>query len=205
LGPSWHHAHSPKIGYTSHTAEHYGFVWDSNDLSLEGEVQNVADPNDKIDRNPAWATFKTGNGNLDFTVIAVHITWGSQGVKPRKEEVKIMATVWERVQEATTNDDDIILMGDFNRNVSCESFDPLLSIEGIIRANEETGPTHVSSTSTYDQIFLSTEYTSEWTGDWRTIKFDEVYFGNDDKTAKLEASDHRPVSIRLRVPVVDDD
>jgi hypothetical protein len=54
-------------------------------------------------------------------------------------------------------------------------------------------------------VFLSKDHTTEWLGTFAIHKFDEDIFGNDDVAANLACSDHRPVSIRLHVPAVDDD
>jgi endonuclease/exonuclease/phosphatase family metal-dependent hydrolase len=205
LGPSWEWAATPsKVGRTANTKEFYGFLWDAGRVELVGSVQVDPDPGDLFDREPAWATFRTTDGGLDFTVIAVHITWGSR-VGPRKAEIRALPAVWQRVQATTDDDDDLILVGDFNRNVGDDAFDGLLSLSGVIRANEDTPPTHISSNTTYDQVFISLDATLEWTGEWETIRFDELLFDDDDAAARLAGSDHRPVWIRLVVPSADDD
>jgi endonuclease/exonuclease/phosphatase family metal-dependent hydrolase len=204
LGATYRHAATPKIGRTPSTAEHYGFVWDSGRVAIVGDPRNDADPGDRLDRDPGYATFRTTDGNLDFTVIAIHVTWGST-VAGRQAEIRELPGVWDRVQAATPDDDDLILVGDFNRNVGDIAFDDLLAKPGLVRANEDTGSTHISSTSTYDQVFLSRTYTTELTGAWRTLAFDETIFGNDDVAASLACSDHRPVSVTLRVPATGDD
>lgn len=204
LGPSWNWASTPtKVGRTGYTAEFYGFIWDSDKLDIAGPVHIFADSLDLFDRDPAWATFQAEGGGLDFTIICVHVTWGKT-VGPRKAEVMAMKTVWQAVQDVTPNDNDLICMGDFNRNKTCASFDSLLSISGVIRANQETGPTHIKSSTTYDQVFIDTTFTKEWTGEYSTGLFDETLFDND-ADANLAASDHRPVWIRLYVPETDDD
>ncbi len=92
-----------------------------------------------------------------------------------------------------------------NRNITDNSFDPLLNIAGVVRANEDTPATHIYSTSTYDQVFPSTEETTKWTGAATLIRFDEIFFGNDDSAANLAASDHRPVWVSLLIPDTDED
>ena len=205
LGPSWRwSATEEKIGRTPHSSEYYGFLWDSEVVDMVGEIGVDEDPEDDIDREPAWATFRTTDDNLDFTLMCVHITWGDR-VAARKAEIIALPEVWQRAREAVEDDRDLILVGDFNRNIGDDSFEPLLSISGMICANEGSGPTHVSSSTTYDQIFLSWDHTREWTGEYDTYAFDEELFGDDDTQAKLACSDHRPVWISLYVPEEDDD
>ena len=203
LGPSWEHAHSPEVGNTPGTSEHYGYVWNGSVLEMVGQVQNYPDPGNRIDREPAYATFRHVDGTLDFTVIAIHVTWG-RTVGGRREEIRVLPDVWNHVQDDTADDDDMILVGDFNRSIGDRAFDHLLGLPGLIRANEDTGPTHISSMSTYDQVFLSTQTTSEWTGNWNTVRFDETLFADNDQAANLAASDHRPVWISLQASVDDD-
>jgi endonuclease/exonuclease/phosphatase family metal-dependent hydrolase len=204
LGPSWDwSATGKKVGKNTWTAEYYGFIWNKEKVMLLDSIHIYRDRKDDFDRDPAWATFKTVDGNFDFTVIAVHVTWGEK-VGPRKAEVMAMKKVYLYVQKETSTDNDLIVVGDFNRNKSDTSFDSLLSINGMIRANEITGPTHISGKTTYDQIFISTDYTKEWTGESVTVNFDETNF-NSDQEANRVASDHRPVGIRLYVPDKDDD
>ncbi len=205
LGPSWRwDATESKIGRTSSSKEYYGFLWDSSVVDMVGDIQVDPDPGDHIDREPAWATFRTTDGNLDFTVIAVHITWGSN-VPARKAEIRSLDEVWVRTQTATLEDDDLILVGDFNRNIGDDSFDEVLGLDGMVRANGDTIPTHISSHSTYDQVFISLDATSEWTGEYGIFAFDEEFFNDDDQAANLAVSDHRPVWITLFVPDRDDD
>jgi endonuclease/exonuclease/phosphatase family metal-dependent hydrolase len=205
LGPSWEWAATDdRIGRSPQSAEYYGFLWDGDFVEMVGSLHVDPDSADRIDRQPAWATFRTADGGLDFTVLAVHITWGNR-VANRKAEIRALDEVWTRTQNATPDDDDLVLVGDFNRNIGDDAFDQLLAIPGMLRANEDTGPTHVSSRTTYDQIFLSTGETQEWTGEYFTYAFDEVLFGNDDADARLAASDHRPVWITLFIPDQDDD
>lgn len=90
-------------------------------------------------------------------------------------------------------------------NVEDQSFDGLLAIAGTVRANEDSPATHISSTSTYDQVFLGTGHTTEWLGTFTVHRFDEALFGDDDTAASLACSDHRPISVPLRVPGGDDD
>lgn len=205
LGASWEWAATAdKIGRTPNSAEYYGFLWNGAVLELVDGVQVDPDPGDAFDREPAWATFRTLDGGLDFTVIGVHITWGDR-VADRKAEVRALRDVWDRVQAATPDDDDLVLVGDFNRNIGDDAFDRLLAVAGMVRANQDTWPTHISSRTTYDQIFISLDFTREWTGEWETVRFDEELFGNDDRAARLAGSDHRPVWITLAKSETDDD
>lgn len=205
LGEHWRHAATQtKIGRTPQSAEHYGFLWDSRVVDLVGNVRVDPDPGDLIDRQPAWATFATPDRAFDFTLVAVHITWGNL-VEDRRKEIRALPAVWQRVQAATATDDDLILLGDFNRNVGDEAFAGLLALPGVRCANPDGSPTHIWAGSSYDQVYLSTTETIEWLGTFDIVEFDETLFANDDDAANRACSDHRPVVIRVRSAAGDDE
>ena len=210
LGPNWSWAATDeKIGRTSGSREYYGYLWDTDYVEMVGGVHVDTDPDDLIDREPAWATFRTYDDSLDFTVIGVHITWGDR-VADRRAEIRALPAVWERVQAATADDDDLILVGDFNRNLGDVAFDDLMAIDGMFCVNLEPTKgdrlvTVVAGKSSYDQIFIDTDHTREWTGEYDVLDFDVTDFDDDDDAAKLAVSDHRPVLISLALPGEDDD
>lgn len=205
LGPTWQwDATENRIGRTTNSAEYYGFVWDSASVRRRGDVRVFPDTDDSFDREPAFMTFQTIDGAYDFTVIGVHITWG-RTVGPRKAEIRELDAVWDFVLNDVEDDSDILLFGDFNRNVGDDSFDDLFAIEGVLRGNPDRTPTHIRSTSSYDQVFISSQATTEWNGSFKIHKFDELLFDNDDSAANLACSDHRPISIRLEFETPDED
>lgn len=103
-------------------------------------------------------------------------------------------------------DDDVILCGDFNRNVGdAGSLTELLTIPGMIDTTAPKVPTTIDTTNTYDHVLFQTDLLKEYTGVHGVIKFDEDLFGNDDKKANLACSDHRPVWVTLKVHDQDDD
>jgi endonuclease/exonuclease/phosphatase family metal-dependent hydrolase len=209
LGPTWTADWTEQVGRTANSSEFYGWVWDTSRLDMVGRPKIDTDPEKRFDRTPGWATFRTTSGNLDFTTILTHITWGDEGVEPRKAEIRALAGVWQRVQTATVGDDDLILLGDFNRNVGDDSYSALLGIAGKVCApavqRPPSGPTVVQGRSTYDQAFLSTIATHEWVHDFRVFAFDKELFPGRKLRPTNPISDHRPVAITLVEGDRDDD
>src|SRR5206468_3631524 len=87
-GGNWERVQtSAKIGNTPSTAERYGFLYRSDKLEVRGTphvlpelsylVPGEAQPR-KFDREPFVCSFATLDGRFDFTMIVVHITWGSK-------------------------------------------------------------------------------------------------------------------------------
>src|ERR1043166_2499528 len=135
MGGTWRRIQTPaKVGNTSYSAEHYGFVYRSDKLKLRGLPQVLPEstltiPNDptpwKFDRQPYTVGFATLDNLLDFRVIVVHVTF--HGMPYQRAEVRALKDYFTTVQNSRTTDDDVILCGDFNVNVGDESLNDLLS------------------------------------------------------------------------------
>ena len=114
MGKLYDYEFSPAVGRIS--KERYAFLYRSKLVSVvrPGELYpDAADGKDDFIRDPYWATFRAGA--FDFSVIAVHVIWGDRS-GPRKAEVKALADVYRYVQEANGAEEDVLLVGDFNRN-----------------------------------------------------------------------------------------
>ena len=79
-------------------------------------------------------------------MIAVHVVWGKT-VVPRKAEVKALADVYRYVQAANGAEDDVLLVGDFNRNpTDAESYRPLMAIPSMTRLFDFPQKSHIKDT-----------------------------------------------------------
>lgn len=206
---------SAKIGNTPSTAERYGFLYRSDKLKVRGTphvlpqltytVDGESTPR-TFDREPFVCSFKTLDDRFDFTVIVVHITWGAKAAY-RIGEVKTLTNYFAQVQAESSTDNDVILCGDFNRNVGdTASLGVLLSsIPALIDTTDASVPTKIDTDNTYDHLLFPTNFVSEYTGTHGVIRFDEDIFGNNDELAETVCSDHRPVWAKFRVPQQDDD
>ena len=143
-------------------------------------------------------------GAFDFSVIAVHVVWGDT-VGSRKAEVKALADVYRYVQEANGTEDDVLLVGDFNRNpTDMDAYSRILSIPSMTRLFDFPQKSHIKDSSLYDNIFFQRDAVTEYLGRSGIDKFDETDFGNDDKAANLAVSDHRPVWAVFNIEIDDD-
>ena len=192
MGKMYDYEFSPTVGRGS--KERYAFLYRSKLVSVvrHGELYpDVADGKDDFSRDPYWATFRAGE--FDFSVIAVHVIWGDR-VGPRKAEVKALADVYRYVQEANGTEEDVLLVGDFNRNPNdAESYSRIMAIPSMTRLFELPQKSHIRDSSLYDNIYFQTDAVTEYLGRCGIDEFDETDFGNDDKAANLAVSDHRPV------------
>jgi hypothetical protein len=215
-GGTWNYVQtSEKVGNTPSTSERYGFLYRSDKLRVKGtpsimpELNYVAageTQSRRFDRYPFLCGFKTIDGRFDFTMIVVHITWGSKTAY-RIGEVVTLTNYFTLAQLASSTDDDVMICGDFNRNAEDPASLGVLCarIPGLIDTTSPDVPTKIDTDNTYDHLLFQTNFLKEYTGSHGVIKFDEDMFGNDDELANETCSDHRPVWAEFRVPQTDDD
>ena len=192
---------SDPVGRTgSPHRERYAFLYYKGLVSVvkDGELYpDAADGQDDFVRDPYWATFRAGK--FDFSVIAVHVVWGDS-VAGRRAEVMELAEVYQYVQEANGAEDDVLLVGDFNREPDdLIAYSNLMSLPSMTHLFRLPQKSHIVDSSLYDNIFFQTDYVTEYLGSSGIDKFDETDFGNDDKAANLAVSDHRPVWAVFRI------
>ena len=203
---------SKKIGLSSGSKEHYGFLYRSDKLWPRTGVRTLGKikltdpglpPNTQFDRRPAWCKFATLDGAFDFSFIVVHATF--KDTDHTKAEVRALATAFTRVQATTTGDKDVLLAGDCNRVVGDDAFVPLLALPQMVDTTLAAPPTVIKGDNTYDHLFFQSHRLTEYTGQHGVTRYDEVMFPGDDAAASKACSDHRPIWIRVRVPAIDDD
>ena len=200
LGRNYDYVMSPPVG--ARVKERYAFLFDPQIVRVIEGGEVFPDPNDVFLREPYFATFKAGE--FDFTAIAVHVIWGDT-VNQRRREVQELANVYQRVQAADDAEQDVILLGDFNRNPDDRlAYGRLLSIPSMRHLFQLPQKSHIKDTSLYDNIFFQTRHVTEYTGESGIERFDEILFRNNDAAASLAVSDHRPVWGSFRINVDDD-
>ena len=180
--------------------ERYAFLYYKGLVSVvkDGELYpDVADGKDDFVRDPYWASFRAGK--FDFSVIAVHVVWGD-AVARRRAEVMELAEVYQYVQEANGAEDDVLLVGDFNREPDdTMAYSNLMVLPSMTQLFQLPQKSHIRDSSLYDNIFFQADYVTEYLGSSGIDKFDETDFGNDDKAANLAVSDHRPIWAVFRI------
>ena len=189
---------SPPVGQTR--KEYYAFVYDPSFISPVGTGKIYDD--DFFFRKPYYMSFKAVQ--FDFTVITTHIIWGSS-VTQRRKEIKRLASVFRAIQDADLKENDVILLGDFNREHDDDlAWAPVKAIPGMIHVLRLPLKSVIHDSNLYDNIWFQSNYVKEYTLDKNVVCFDETDFGNDDKAASLAVSDHRPVWALFRIDFDDD-
>ena len=180
--------------------ERYAFLYYKGLVSVVTDgmhYPDAADGKDDFVRDPYWATFRAGK--FDFSVIAVHVVWGD-AIVGRQAEIMKLADVYQFVQKANGAEDDVLLVGDFNREPSdTYAYRNLMALPSMTHLFRLPQQSHIRDSSLYDNIFFQTDYVTEYAGRSGIDKFDETDFGNDDAAASLAVSDHRPVWAVFRI------
>ena len=185
--------------------ERYAFLYYKGLVSVVKDGELYPDAADSIDdfvRDPYWATFRAGK--FEFSVVVVHVIWG-KSVGARKAEVKALGDVYRYVQAANGAEDDVLLVGDFNRNpTEAEAYSNIMAIPSMTRLFQFPQKSHIRDSSLYDNIFFQKDYLTEYLNKSGIDRFDETDFGNNDKAANLAVSDHRPVWAVFSIEIDDD-
>lgn len=201
---------SPVVGWEdSRYKEYYAFVYDKDIVSVVDMGGLYPDSTNrqegKFQRNPYWATFRAGE--FDFSVIVVHVTWG-ENVKPRNAEVRALDAVYNYVQKENGDENDVLLVGDFNRWPDLKAFEDLKEID-TMKALFYKKDGHRSNTAKtpqlYDNILFQDKYLStEYAKKYDVYEFDtEVFKGNREAAERV--SNHLPVWAVFRIDLKDDD
>ena len=200
MGKDYDYLISRRVG--GKVKERYAFLFDRQIVNVIEDGMVFPDPNDTFFREPYFASFRAGK--FDFTAIVIHVIWGTSVAKRRKE-VQELADVYQKVQEMNGAEQDVILLGDFNRNPDDQkAYQPLMQISGMLHLFKLPTKSHIKDSSLYDNIFFQSLHVTEYTGESGVDRFDETDFGNDDKAASLAVSDHRPVWVEYRIDIDDD-
>ena len=188
---------SPPVGRG--VKERYAFLYRPGKVQVLGPERLYPDPDDAFIREPFWASFRAGE--FDFTLVTIHSIFGDSK-RERRAEALLLDDIYQRVQGADPDEQDVMILGDFNLPPDDSGFSELAALLTPLFTGEIR--TTISDASLYDNIWFDPAYVGEWTGERGVDRFDEVAFGDDDKVASLAVSDHRPIWTTFRTDQDDD-
>ncbi|MBT7185721.1 hypothetical protein HN911_00100 [Candidatus Bathyarchaeota archaeon] len=169
--------------------ERYAFFYRSEKVQALS-AQSYSDPDDLFIREPFYASFQASS--FDFTLITIHSIYGDSKAE-RRAEALLLDDVYQFVQEADPNEQDVILLGDFNLPPEDEGFDELEVLLTPLFTGDRYTTIRESAESLYDNIWFESVYLQEYSGENGIDDFDVTVFENDDDAASLAVSDHRPI------------
>jgi endonuclease/exonuclease/phosphatase family metal-dependent hydrolase len=186
-GSRYQHVIGPREGRTS-SKEQYAFVYDSTRIEVDpSSLGVVPDPQGRMHRPPMHARFRTriNPAEMAFTFWLVNIHTDPDEVP---QELDALTGVFQAMQAARPDEDDVILLGDLNAGPP--EFTALRRIPGLGWAISGV-PTNTRRTKTYDNLVFAQPMTGEYLGHAGVLDLQNAY-GLAPEQA-LEVSDHCPV------------
>ena len=186
-GSRYHYLIGPREGRTT-SKEQYVFVYDTTRVEVDPSSAGVfPDPSDRLHRPPMCARFRTRitPAQLAFSFWLVNTHTDPDEVP---QELAALADVFQAMQQAHPDEDDVILIGDLNAGPP--QFTSFQRIPGIGWAVAGT-TTNTRRSKTYDNLVFARPATSEYLGAWGVLDLQNT-FGIPLETA-LDVSDHNPV------------
>ena len=186
-GSRYHYVIGPREGRTS-SKEQYAFVYDTTRIEVDpSSLGVVPDPSDRLHRPPMVARFRTRVVPVQaaFTFWLVNTHTDPDEVP---QELDALAHVFQSLQQARPDEDDVIMLGDLNAGPP--QFTPSSGCRGSAGRSRARPPTPAAprpTTTSSSPGRLTVEYLNAWgVYDLQNV------FGLPLDTA-LEVSDHNPV------------
>ncbi len=190
LGPYWDAIYSDMIPDPGGNRERICYIYDSRAVRFNGLAAEASPPRQKRGteyiadkswwRAPYVVSFKSGN--YDFLAFTTHVRWGEDDTA-RQDEIQGLANwLGAKIKEKNAEDQDIIVMGDFNiPNRNHPMFAAMLSTglklpKALIK--DDFG-TNLARDKRYDQILHFARH--------------EETFTNAGGVLDFYASDHKPL------------
>ena len=177
----------------SNQTERFAYVFDRDRIYCSPtSAYTIGDPENLLAREPFVATFSTASQTISpdnaftFTLINVHTT--PDPAATLRGELDALAEVYRVVRRAGGNEDDVIMLGDFN--AAPNQLSRLGQIPGMAALIRDKF-TNTAQTAQYDNILIHEMSTTESMGN--SGVFDLVRQGNLTQLQAESVSDHFPV------------
>ena len=182
----------PRLGRTV-SKEQYTFIYDSTRIEVDpSSVGTSPNPGDRLHRPPLHARFRVRanppESGFSFWLVDTHTDPDEVSA-----EVNALADVFMEMKALRPDEDDVILMGDFNAGPP--QFGKIKQIPGVGWAVSGV-TTNTRRSKTYDNLIFDTRTTTEYTGRWGVLDLQNTFGLSIDKA--LEVSDHNPVWAAVR-------
>ncbi len=186
-GSKYEYELGPRLGRSS-SKEQYVFIFNSETIEIDRQATyTVSDPHDRMHREPLVSLFRvrTNNPSTAFTFKLINVHIDPDDVQ---EEMNTLRDVYRVVLEDEDQEDDVILLGDFNTNE--KQLFGLGTIPGLSPAIENK-TTNTSRTQCYDNFFFHNLHTREFNGKSGVVDLVRIF--NLTTEQALAVSDHFPI------------
>ena len=187
-GYTWNYSVTAALGRTSYK-EHYAVFYRTDRVQLLSSYV-WADSGDQFEREPQIVKVRHLQTGEDYTFINWHTVFGETA--ERQAEIAAIASVFSSIQSGSGSDQDVILVGDHNREATSTWWSNLTSLSPAVswRVNELTSiNTSCGYASAYDHFWLQASYVTEYSTSGRDYIADTCVF--------RDLSDHAPIYLQL--------
>lgn len=191
-GFAWDYRVTAAIGRSSYKERYAVFFRTDRVQLLSATVW--ADSGDKFEREPQIVKIRHTQTGADYTFINWHTVFGTTA--ERQAEVQLIGAVFKSIQDGSSSDQDVILVGDHNREATSPWWVNLTSLAPAVgyRVNELTSiNASCAFASRYDHFWMQNSYVTEYSDSGRDYIANMCTFRNG-------VSDHAPIYLSLYSP-----
>jgi hypothetical protein len=219
LGPYWRVVYSDMIPDAGGNRERLAFIYDKRAAVFNGFAAEPSPPRTKQGeeylstvsfwRSPYMASFRAGN--FDFVLLTTHIRWGDS-TEARRREIEVLADWIEAKRlEKTSEDKDLIVMGDFNIPSRTDPLFKAITKHGLQVPKALLGAhgTDLEKGKRYDQILHYPIYPENFTNAGGELDFyiDAAHIrelfpnGMTKEKFTYQLSDHLPLWMQINTNI----
>lgn len=187
-GVTWDYRVTAAIGRTSYKERYAVFFRTDRVQLLSSSVW--ADSGDKFEREPQIVKLRHIQTGADYTFINWHTVFGETA--ERQAEIAQIASVFSSIQSGSSSDQDVILLGDHNRDATSPWWANLTGLSPAVgyKVNELTSiNTSCGYANAYDHFWYQATHVAEYSSSGRD------YIGN--LCTFRDTSDHAPIYLSL--------
>lgn len=186
-GYTWDYRVTAAIGRSSYK-ERYAVFFRTDRVQLLSSTV-WSDSGDKFEREPQIVKVRHIQTGADYTFINWHTVFGTTA--QRQAEIQQIASVFASIQNGSSSDQDVILLGDQNRDATSPWWATLTAVSPTVswRVNELTSiNASCGFANRYDHFWMQNNHVTEYSTSGRDYIADMCAFRNG-------LSDHAPVYI----------
>ncbi len=187
-GYTWDYRVTEAIGRSSYK-ERYAVFFRTDRVQLLSHYV-WSDTGDYFEREPQIVRLRHIQTGEDYTFVNWHTVFGETA--ERQAEIERIAQVFNSIQSSVSTDQDVILVGDHNRDATSAWWSNLTSLSPTVsyRVNELTSiNTSCGYANRYDHFWFQASYVAEYSNSGRDYISDLCVF--------RELSDHAPIWLSL--------
>lgn len=188
-GYAWDYRITAAIGRSSYKERYAVFFRTDRVQLLSAAVWT--DSGDRFEREPQIVKVRHIQTGADYSFINWHTVFGTTA--ERQAEVQLIGTVFKSIQDGSSSDQDVILVGDHNRDATSPWWSNLVALTPAVdyRVNELTSiNASCGFANRYDHFWMQNSYVTEYSSSGRDYIADMCTFRNG-------LSDHAPIYLSL--------